>query len=62
MQATQHFSLIDLSVGRRHLSYQNARQVGFAAGQVEFHITCPAGRVAVEIFFEACLILRVNNL
>ena len=30
------------------LSYKNAGQVDFAAGQVDFQVTCPAGRVAVE--------------
>ena len=36
------------------LSYKNAGHVGFAAGQVGFQVTCPAGWVAVGIFFEAC--------
>ena len=35
------------------LSYKNAGQVGFAAGQVDFQVTCPGGRVAVETIFEA---------
>jgi len=32
-----------------------AGQVGFAAGQVDFQVTSPAGRVAVETIFEACI-------
>ena len=35
------------------LSYKNAGQVGFAAGQVEFQVTCLAGWVAVETIVEA---------
>jgi len=27
----------------KSLSYKNAGQVGFAAGQVDFQVTCPAG-------------------
>ena len=37
------------------LSYKNEGQVGFAAGQVDFHVTCLAGRVAVKTIFEAWL-------
>ena len=33
-----------LSVGENTLSYKNA-------GQVDFQVTCPAGRVAVETIF-----------
>ena len=36
------------------MSYKNAGQVGFAAGQVGFQVTCLAGRVAAETIFEAC--------
>jgi len=35
------------------LSYKNAEQEGFAAGQVYFQVTCPAGQVAVGTIFEA---------
>ena len=34
------------------LSYKNVGQVGFAAGQVDFKVTCRAGWVAVETIFE----------
>jgi len=51
MQALPHFSLICLS--RETLSYKNAGPVGFAAGQVDFQVTCPAGQVAMETIFEA---------
>ena len=45
MQAKTAF-LPYLSVGRRHYPINNAGQVvGFAAGQVHFQVTCPAGRV-----------------
>ena len=33
------------------LSYTNEGQVGFAAGQVDFQVNCPAGRVTVETIF-----------
>ena len=52
MQTEPHFSLI-CQLGET--SYKNAVQVGFAAGQVDFQVTCPAGRVAVETIFEACV-------
>ena len=42
-----------LSVGRRHYHTKNAGQVAFAAGQVDFQATCPAGQVAVRTIFEA---------
>ena len=49
MQATPH-----LLVSReKTLSYKNAGQVGFAAGQVDFQVTFLAGRVVVETIFEA---------
>ena len=51
MQASPHFSLICQLA--ETLSYKNAGQVGFAAGLVDFQVTCPAGRVAVETIFEA---------
>ena len=35
------------------LSYKNTGPVGFAAGQVDFQVTCPAGQVAVGTMFEA---------
>ena len=41
MQATPHFSLICQS--GETLSYKNAGQVGFAAGQGNFKVTCSAG-------------------
>jgi len=41
MQAGPHFSLFCQS--EETLSYKNAGQVGFAAGQVDFKVTCPAG-------------------
>jgi len=34
-------------------SYKNAGQVGFAAGQVDFQVTCPAGQVALGTIFKA---------
>jgi len=37
-------------VRRRQYHTKNAGQVGFAAGQVYFQVTCPAGRVSVEQF------------
>ena len=40
-----------LSVGEKTLSNKKAGQVGFAAGQVDFQVTYPAGRVAVETIF-----------
>jgi len=49
MQATQHFSHF-CQLGE-DITYKNAGQVGFAAGQVNFKVTCPAGRVAVETIF-----------
>ena len=47
-----HISPILVSREKK-LSYKNAGQVGFAAGQVDFQITCPAGRAAVGTIFEA---------
>ena len=35
------------------ISYKHSGQVGFAAGQVDFQVTCLAGRVAVQIIIEA---------
>ena len=35
------------------LSHINAGRVGFAAGQVDFQVTLPAGQVAVGTIFEA---------
>ena len=53
MQAKKHIS--PLFVGwEKTLSYKNAGQVGFAAVQVDFQVTCPAGQVAVGTLFEAC--------
>jgi len=46
MQATLHFSLICQS--RENIIVQNAGQVGFAAGKVDFQVTCFAGREALE--------------
>mgnify|MGYP000444020799 CR=1 FL=1 len=51
MQATRHFSLICQS--EEDIILQNEWQVGFAAGQVDFQVTCLAGRVAVQIIIEA---------
>ena len=53
MQATPHFSL--LSSLEKRLSYNNAGQVGFAAGQVYFQVTCLARRESVDSIFDACL-------
>ena len=52
MQATPHFSLI-CQLGET-LSYKNAGQVGFAAGQVDFQVTSLAGRIAVETVQQIC--------
>jgi len=51
MHATPHVSLI-CQLGEDIIS-KNAGQVGCAAEQEDFQVTCPAGRVAVETIFEA---------
>ena len=51
MQATPYFSILCQS--GEEIIMQKCRKVGFAAGQVDFQITCPAGRVAVQTIFEA---------
>ena len=44
---------IEELVSQQKTLYKNAGQVGFAAVQVDFQVTCPAGRVAVGTFVEA---------
>ena len=51
MQATPYFSLF-CQFGE-DIVIQNAGQVGFATGQVDFQVPCPAGRVTVGTIVEA---------
>ena len=44
---------INFETKRTRDPYKNAGQVSLAAGQVDFQVTCPARRVAVETIFEA---------
>ena len=57
MNSTPHFSLI-CQLGE-DIIIQNAGQVGFAAGEVDFQVTCPAGQVAVETIVEECCVTQV---
>jgi len=50
-----------LSVGEKTLSYKNVGQIGFAAGQMDFQVTCVAGRVAVETVFDAWIVFVTSN-
>ena len=59
MQETLHFSLF-CQFGE-DIVIQNAGQVGFATGQVDFQVPCPAWRVAVGTIFEAWILWWISQ-